>query len=348
MNPPEDDTKKTPPEAGSLEDNSTDQNNEPDSLETNSLETSSDNPGDNSNKSPGSVSTEPKKSDKPKNPNKNGLFEKVKALIKRFDIYLLIFILITIVALIAAGVALNRNNTKTPTTSSQALSQSALSQLNSNDTQVGGSQQTLNIESNTVFASGVLVKGSLEVAGTLKIAGALSLPGITVSGTTDLDQVNASSLTLSGNETVNGSLTVKQNLTVSGAGLFSGNLSAPQLTVSTLQVNGEIQVSHHITTTGSLPRASGGSLGSGGTSSVSGTDTAGTININIGGTISGGCLTTITYAQAYGTTPHVVVTPVGSAAANIGYYINSSAGSFSLCAANSASGSFSFNYIVID
>jgi hypothetical protein len=91
-------------------------------------------------------------------------------------------------------------------------------------------------------------------------------------------------------------------------------------------------------------------LGAGGTVSVSGTDTAGTITINTGGSPAVGCFVTITFTQKFNATPHVVVTPVGSAGGGLNYYVNRSASDFSLCTTNPAPGgaNFSFDYIALD
>jgi hypothetical protein len=121
--------------------------------------------------------------------------------------------------------------------------------------------------------------------------------------------------------------------------------------VQSLQLSGDLQITRHIDAGGGTPgKSDGTALGNGGTSSVSGTDTAGTVTINTGGSPSTGCFATITFTNRFSGTPHVVVTPVGSAAGGLNYYINRSASNFSICATNSAPAgqTFSFDYIVID
>jgi cytoskeletal protein CcmA (bactofilin family) len=287
--------------------------------------------------------------DKKDNPDKLGLFKKIILAFKRFDIYLLGFIFVILISIFALYLAYTKSKPQNNTTAqTQSLNQSAVTQLDNNDTSVGGSSQTLEIQSSTIFTNNVLMKGNLDVAGTLKLGGAINLPGITVSGTTQLDQV-----VVAGTETIAGSLTVNSGLSVSGTTAFSGNVSAPTLTVTTLQLNGDITISHHIITSGSIPHFASENLGSGGTGSVNGSDTAGTININLGSGATS-CLAHITFSTAFGSTPHVVATLVGSSSSDISslgeFYISELSNSgFSVCVSGaSPSGSFNVNYNTLD
>ena len=261
----------------------------------------------------------------------------IKGLIRKFDIYFLIFIFIIVVSMVVAYIAVQKNKSAKPVSiSTQTLDQNALRQVNNNDVQVGGTNQTLDIQSSTIFSGNVLVKSGLQVAGSLKVAGTLSLPGITVSGTTDLGQVNATTLTLTGAETVKGQLTVDQGITVNGIAQFSGALNASAINVTSLEVNGDMTYSHQIYTTGSIPKSTQTSaIGAGGTSAMNGTDTAGSVSINTGTNPSAGCLVDITFTRAYATTPYITITPVGSGSGgNIGYYITKSLTGFNICANN--------------
>ncbi len=279
----------------------------------------------------------------------------LKNLLRRFNIYLLFFILLLVLASILSAVSFFKNRQAEETArqqiASQPLSQEALDQLRQTDVKVGDPKQVLSVESNAVFAGKVLVRDNLEVAGEIKAGKALNLPGISISGNSLLGQVQASSLQVGGNTTIQGQLAVQNNLTVSGSGSFGGTLTAARLNIQDLQINGDIKFSRHIDAGGATPSKSDGSaLGSGGTSSVSGTDTAGTININTGGNPPAGCFVTINFSQRFNSTPHVVVTPVGSAAANLRYYLNRNNSNFSVCTTTAAGGSqsFGFDYVVID
>lgn len=286
--------------------------------------------------------------------NQRKQFFNVKLLLHRFNAYLVIFLFLVLVGIIIILVAYFRsngqNNNSGNNASSQNLSASSLEQLANNGTVIGGPKQTLNIESNAVFQNQVLVRGDLDVAGSVKLGGSLALQSLTVGGSTSLGQLNAQSLSISGNVGVQGQLSAL-SISVAGGGSFGGPVTAPALVANSLQLNGDLGITHHIDTGGGLPGLSrGGALGGGGTASVSGSDTAGTINIGTGGGTAAGCFATLNFTHSFGSTPHVIVTPVGAAAAGVQYYVTRSTGSFSLCTANAApSGtSFAFDYIVID
>ncbi|HKR81558.1 MAG TPA: hypothetical protein VJR27_01000 [Candidatus Saccharimonadales bacterium] len=301
---------------------------------------------------PGSNSSAPPPANKPE-PPKHGIKQKIHALSERFNIYLLLFILLLIITAIAITVTtlqLRKTSNNNAKIGNQSLSDSALQQLANSDATVGTSNQTLNVQSNAVFAGQVLVRSNMEVAGTIKVGGAASVSSLTVGGTSTLSQVQAAGLSVSGNAAVQGNLTTQGNLNVSGTGSF-GSVSAQRLSVGSLQLNGSLVLTSHITAGGPIPRKSdGNALGGGGTSSLSGSDTAGTININTGSSPAAGCFVNVTFAQAFSGTPRVLLTPVSSAAAGLPYYVTRSGTSFSVCtAAPAAAGqNISFDYAIFD
>lgn len=275
-----------------------------------------------------------------------GIFSKIR----RFDLYLLGFVLLVIVGGIIVYLAIQHNNkiNANNNAESQNLSQSTLNQLNNSDVQVGSTNQNLEIQSNTIFSGNVLVRNNLQVAGSLKLSGTLSLPTLDVSGTTGLNQ-----LSVAGSANIAGALSVQKSLTVNSGGAFGGTLSAPTISVTTLQLNGDIQINHHIVTSGSLPRLSAisANLGSGGTVSNSGSDTAGAIAVHTGSGAQTGCVADLSFAQPYASTPHVVITAVGTNANSIGgYYIGSlSSTGFTVCVDQPQDSiSFTFDYITVD
>lgn len=273
---------------------------------------------------------------------------------QRVNVYVLLFVLLIIIASgVIAGFVIKDKKNAAPksSTSSQGLSQSTLQQLANTDVTVGSSSQTLNVASNAVFAGSVLIRSNLDVAGTVAIGGNLTLPGITVSGSSQLGQVNATGIAVSGIETVQGVLTAKNGLNVSGNSTFSGSVSTAALVTSNLTISGNLNLTHHITAGGAIPSlAKGTAVGGGGSASVSGSDTSGTVIINTGSSPPAGCFATITFAQAFAATPHVVVTPIGSGAGGLQYYVDRSTTNFSICALNAAGATqtFGFDYIVLD
>ena len=278
----------------------------------------------------------------------------LKRLWRKFNIYLLLFIL---VILVAAGVTVGlfikdrkENKTTNATITSQTLSDNALKQLANSDVTVGNNKQVLKVESNAVFSGSVLIRSDLEVAGTIKVGGELQLPGITVSGASRFNQLQADNLTIGSNATVQGTLIAKKGIAVTGNSTFDG-ISAAQITTTSFQLNGELKLTNHITAGGPNPGVNrGNAVGSGGTASVSGSDTTGSIVVNTGSGTGAGCFATITFAKKFSSTPHVIVTPVGSGAADIDYYINRSSSDFSVCTTNPAptGQTFGFDYIVLN
>lgn len=284
-------------------------------------------------------------------PDKPSLFKRIW---QKFNVYLLLFILTVLVA-IGITVALitkdqGEKRKADESITSQGLSDDALKQLANADVTVGNPKQILKVESNALFAGSILVRNDLEVAGNIKVGGTLQLPGLTVSGTGSFNQLQAETLAVSANATVQGSLTVRRGLSVTGNSTFDG-VSAGRISTDALQLNGELKLTRHVTAGGAVPSSTrGNALGSGGTASVSGSDTSGSITINTGSGPSSGCFVTVKFAARFEGTPHVIVTPIGSAAADLSYYVNRSSTEFSVCATNAASGgqTFGFDYIILN
>lgn len=276
-----------------------------------------------------------------------------KGLAARFNIWLLLFIFIIVIAGLIAFISYQQNKksaNQTTNVSTTPLSQQDLDKLRQTDVKVGDPKQILSVESNAVFAGKVLIRDSLEVAGQIKIGGPLNLPGLTVSGDTAFNKISATNLQVSGATTIQGTLSVQNNLGVSGNLSVGGTITTPRLNVESLSISNDLQLTRHIDAGGATPSgSSGNALGSGGTSSVSGTDTAGTVSINTGGSPGAGCFITVNFTQKFGS-PHISVTPIGSGAAGLNYYVTRSTSNFSICTTNSppAGQSFAFDYIVID
>lgn len=286
----------------------------------------------------------------PKKPKKGSL---VKRVIEHFNIYLLIFIFIVVVVSIITIVSYQRQkNEITPDAiPSQQLSEEAFGQLQTGDSSVGDPKQTLTVQSNAIFSGQVLARSDVEVAGSLKIGGTLDLTGLNVGGSSTFDQIQANDLSVSGDANVQGQLSVSGALTVTGGASFGGAISAPLISVESLQLSGDLQFTRHIDAGGPTPtQTNGNALGNGGTVSVSGTDTAGSISINTGGSASNGCFVTVRFAAAFSAKPHIAVTPVGANAASLNYYITKSTVDFTVCTTNNppSNSNFGFDYIVIE
>lgn len=279
----------------------------------------------------------------------------IKRVWQRFNIYLLLFILIVLIAFALSVLFFfkNRNETKksAESISSQTLSTDTLKQLANTSVTVGNNKQILNVASNAIFAGSVLVRSDIEVAGTIKIGRDVQVPNLTVTGTSRFSQLQADSLAISDAATIQGVLTAKRGINVSGNSNFDSTLSANQISTNSLQLNGNLVITNHIVAGGPVPNITrGNAVGSGGTASLSGSDTTGSVTINTGGGTGAGCFATITFARKFNSVPHVSLTPVGSGAADLNYYVNRTTSEFSICTTNPAptGQSFGFDYIVFD
>ncbi len=271
------------------------------------------------------------------------------AIISHVNVYFLFFLLIVVVSalIVFIGYQRDQQDTNEEEISSQELTAEELAELSGSDAVIGDPQELLTIQSNAVFDGQVLVRQSLDVAGTISVGGDLSLPGITVSGTSNFDEIQANNLSIAGDTNIQGQLSLDAGISAVGGGTFGGGLSAPLVTTDTLELTGDLQINRHIDAGGSTPNvSSGGGIGSGGTVSVSGTDTAGTVAINPGGGAGNGPVATVTFAENFNETPHIVATPIGR---SVDFYITRTTTSFTIHVTQGLSaGNFSFDFIAID
>jgi len=275
----------------------------------------------------------------------------IKKLWYRFNIYLMLFVLVVILAVgIVVIMTIKSKQTDQAGIKGQGLSSSALSQLANTDVTVGDAKQVLTVQSNAIFAGSVLVKSNMEVAGTLKVGSKLDIPSLTVSGPTQLSDTTITNLTVSGTVNLQGALTLKNGISVTGNSNFSGAVTAGSITTGSLNLNGDLNLTHHVTAGGTIPSATRGTaVGGGGTFNISGSDTAGSISISTGSSPPAGCFVTVTFSQKYTSTPHVVITPIGSAAAELTYYLTRTTTGFSICSTSPAPAgeNFGFDYMVL-
>lgn len=270
----------------------------------------------------------------------------------RLNIYLLIFIILVLITGAASVILYIRSSAPTSSTLPQSLSQKTLDQLSNSDVTVGEPQHTLSVQSNAIFSGDVLVRSDLQIAGSLQVGSNLALAGLRVTGNATFDDVQITkSLALTGNGSIQGQLAIQQSLSVNGTGSFQGALSAPSLTVGAIQITGDLNLTHHISAGGSTPsRSYGSGIGSGGTASVTGSDTTGTVTINTGSGTSSGCMVTVTFATKFNNTPHISLTPVSAAAAASQYYATRTTSGFTICTADTpaATATLTFDYIALD
>lgn len=311
-------------------------NNEAQESLDSSLESASGNQPDSSNKANSAPTPE----------NKEGLRHRLARLAQQSSVYLPIFIIMIAVVAAITYIDYRHTSSNKPSISQQTLTPSALNRIANSNEVVGTSNQILTVQSSSIFNGPVLMRGDLQVAGKLEVGANLSLTSITVSSNSSLNQ-----LSVAGNESVQGTLTVQKDLSVSGNGTFAGPLTALQITTNSLQLNGNLVLTHHISVGGPIPsKVTGGAVGSGGSSSISGSDSSGTVTFSTGNGPTAGCFVTVNFVSAYNSTPHMLITPVGASSATLSYYVNRNAYSFSLCSVNtpSAGQSYTYDYFVVD
>jgi hypothetical protein len=245
------------------------------------------------------------------------------------------------------------------------ISSEQLDKLGVNRNPVGNLGTELVVGPDARFNGKVAVSSDVDIAGQLRLSGDSKLSAASASlanlqaGSTSLSQlnvngdINATSLglrkdlsvvgatRLQGAVTVNNSMNVVGNLTVGGS-LFAGSFQANNLVSgSTLTIGG------HIINRSAAPSVSrGGAIGSNGTVSISGGDTAGTVAVNVGSGGGNGTIVNVNFHEHYSNIPHVVITAVGRSAGNV--YVTRSTNGFSISVSGSLTpGGYAFDYIVV-
>lgn len=173
------------------------------------------------------------------------------------------------------------------------------------------------------------------------------LPGSVRKFDSPLDSSVIGNKVLFGRYTADLTMTINNNLNVAGNLSVGGTFSARGFQASSLISDTTLMIGGHIVTRGLSPTASkGGGLTAPDTISISGSDSAGTVAVNIGtGTARSGIVANVTFNRAYGSTPRVVVTSIGPGASDV--YINRNANGFSIGVGSIAPGGHAFDYIVM-
>ena len=239
----------------------------------------------------------------------------------------------------------------TPKPTVQTLSAEDLRKLTEVGANLGTTGQVLNIGASALFRGKVDVGGDLSIGGRLNANGPVTLSQLNITGTTAATGLNVGS-----NLIVGGSTTLQQGLTVTGLAAVNGGLNvsgaasfntlnASTIAVRTISISGPLTIGH-LATQGPPPTIVANSVGGGGTVSISGNDTAGTININTGGG-PGAILATITFRAGYTATAHVLLTPLTGPAAAAQVFVTRNAAGFQIHANTPPAGStLSFDYLV--
>lgn len=278
--------------------------------------------------------------------------------------------ILAINAVIITFVMNSQGETGTKASQSEiTLSSANLDKLGVSRNPVGNAGVELLVNPNSRFNGKVTVGGDVSIAGQLRLnskfsatdasltnleAGKTSLSELNVNGDGTATNLNLrKDLSVVGLTRLQGPVTVGQLFTVNNNANISGNLavggvlSARGFQASSLVSDTTLTIGGHVITRGSAPGVGPGSaLGANGTVSISGNDASGTVAANIGTGGGNGILAQIAFRSQYGSTPHVVVTAVGSGVGSV--YVSRSIGGFSIGVNGAlAPGGYAFDYIVM-
>lgn len=281
--------------------------------------------------------------------------EKIFKRLSGVNPYLVMFILVVVLGVIITFIVNRVNETNDPaslTFQGSELDQQSIDDLLKAEQNIGTVEQTLTVAANAIFNGKILVKSDLDVAGSIRVGGPLNLPGITVAGTSDFDEVNVNNnLSILGSASIQQSLTVQGGANISGNVSVGGTISAGKISTEAMEFTGDLSLTKHIDTGGSVPRiTSGTAVGSGGTVSISGNDIAGTVTANTGGVPPAGIMARVSFTRPYNSTPYVQVTPIGSASSTINYYVERDSSGFRIGTTSAPSGSttYKFDYFIVE
>jgi len=277
----------------------------------------------------------------------------VRRIWRKTNIYILLFVLIVVIssAIVIVNYLNSQKEPDLPNIASKELTEEELRQLANTDTNVGDTSQTLTIRGNAIIDGQTLMRGNLNVAGNFQSGGSIQGPTITISGLANIGQAQINSLQVAADVAIQGNSTLR-DLNVAGTSSFSGPMTASRISVTELVLSGNarLEIPNHISFVGPTPShtINTGPLGTGGSASISGSDTAGVVNINTGNNPVAGCIVRVNFNQRFSNQPHVLISPVGNAAGRTQYYVERDQGGFSICTTSPAPGnqSFAFDYFV--
>lgn len=285
--------------------------------------------------------------EKPAKVKKSGGLSSAVTKVKAISPITALFGLIVVIAIMVIVFITLADQQEAPEFESTELTEEERQALDADQSEIETTGQVLTIGPNTEFSNDVRVEKSLEVIGDLSVAGEINIPELDIGGS----ELTLDSAQIDENLLVSGNSTVQGGLTVNGGASVNGTLSAGGISTGNLSLSGDLTITRHIRAdASSASLSSGGALGNGGTASVSGDDVSGTININTGSSAPAGRLATVNFQIAYGSTPQVIITPVGSDAAAVDYYTQRSSSGFSVYSRGNTpdNATIQFDYFVIE
>lgn len=238
-----------------------------------------------------------------------------------------------------------------------SISTEDLNKLGINRSVIGDSGVELIVAPDAQFKGEVAVAGNTTISGSVVLnskltaregnlaqlqAGNTALSQLNVNGKSTLSDLNLrKNLVVTGLTHLQGPATFSQAVAINNSLTITGNLTiGGKLTVGQFSVQ-------HFGSSGSTPNVGKGSdIGSNGTVSISGNDTAGTVAVNTGVGGGSGILANVAFRTQYNSAPRVVISPIGVGGSF--YVANITVGGFSIgVSSNLSPGGYRFNYIVI-
>lgn len=248
------------------------------------------------------------------------------------------------------------------------INPSVLNSLGVSRNPIGNLGTELIVGPNSRFNGKVTIGSDVSIGGALQLNSTFRATDANLSkleaGDTSVNQLNVNgdgtvsslslrkdlsvigSTRLQGPVTVSQLMSINNNLNVIGNLAVGGTLTVRGFEASSLISDTTLTIGGHVITRGSAPGVGqGAGVGANGTVSISGNDASGTVAVNVGTGGGNGLLAQIAFRNQYGTTPHVVITPVGRPA---DVYVSRTIGGFSIWANGGLSpGGYAFDYIVM-
>ena len=246
-----------------------------------------------------------------------------------------LFVIAGLTTLVLSKKTTTLSPVKTPTPvviNTQTLDNGTLNKLSA-PAGSGPTSQQLTITPATLFKNTVQVQGDIKAEKGVAIGDSL-----TVNGTANFQNAVG----------IGSNLAVRGTLSVAGA-LTAASINVGSLAITTINVAGGLNFGGHIVPGGTAPTTQPSTATSGGTVTISGNDTAGTVTINVGaGALTPGELAIISFKSAFTGTPKVQLTPVNAAASSLNYYVTRSATFFTVntSSATTTNASYVFDYLV--
>lgn len=304
---------------------------------------------------PGATELKPGKT-APKFFTDTGVVQKLQNRAHRYAVVAGSAIGILILLLIVGGVIFLRiqadQRKKQTDSKTQSLNDADLEAASQGHAKVGASDKSLTISGKTFFKEAVEFDGNLEIKGDVTSSGKSTISELSVAGPSELNGATIQTkLDVTGPTTLQGnvsaqSLSVGGTLNVTGNSSFGGALSVRDLIIgSSFSVGG-----HYISNGDSPGVAIASAAGSAATASISGNDSAGTLNCNAAVDATPGTLCSVSFVTRYTKAPKVMVTPASAGAAELRWYATANTNGFSIVATTHpgpASRSYSFHYWIV-